>query len=47
MKSVSCCYPVPLAHLYNLQHLLAADVPISVQVIHAEGPFKLLLQLSP
>lgn len=40
-----CTWPYPISHLYNLQHLITADVPISVQVIHAEGPFELLLQL--
>lgn len=39
-------YQVFLAHLYNLQHLLAADVPVSVKIIHAECPFQLLLQLA-
>lgn len=36
----------PSAYLHNLQHLFAADVPISVQVIHAERPFQLLFQLA-
>lgn len=33
--------------LHNLQHLLAADVAVAVQVVHAEGPFQLLLQFPP
>lgn len=35
------------AHLYNLQHLLAADVPIPVEIVHAKRPLELLLQLAP
>ena len=31
-------------HLNYLQHLCPADVPIPVQVVHAEGPAQLLLQ---
>ena len=30
----------------NLEHLLARDVPVAVQVVHAEGPLELLLQLA-
>lgn len=32
-------------YLDNLQHLLPADVAVPVQVVHAEGPLQLLLQL--
>lgn len=35
------------AHLNNLQHLLTADVSVSIQVVHAESPFQFLLQLPP
>ena len=31
-------------HLNYLQHLRPADVPVPVQVVHAEGPAQLLLQ---
>lgn len=31
-------------HLNYLQHLCPADVPIPIQVVHAEGPAQLLLQ---
>ena len=33
-------------HLYDLQHLIAADVAVAVQVVHAERPLELLLQLA-
>ena len=39
--------PAPWAHLHDLQHLAAADVAVAVEVIHAEGPLELLLQLAP
>lgn len=38
--------PAPRAHLPDLQHLAAADVAVAVEVIHAEGPLELLLQLA-
>lgn len=33
------------AYLHDLQHLLPADVAVAIQVVHAEGPHELLLQL--
>lgn len=36
-----------LSDLYNLEHLITTDVPIAIQVVHAERPFQLLIQLSP
>ena len=39
--------PAPWAHLHDLQHLAAADVAVAVEVVHAEGPLELLLQLAP
>lgn len=33
-------------HLNDLQHLGFTDVPVSIQVVHAEGPLQLLLQLA-
>ena len=36
----------PRSHLYDLQHLIAADIPVAVQVVHAECPLELLLQLA-
>lgn len=33
--------------LHDLQHLITADVAVAVQVVHAEGPFQLLLQFTP
>lgn len=34
-------------HRYDFQHLLSRNIPVSIQVIHGEGPLELLLQLAP
>lgn len=31
----------------NFQHLLAGNIPVTVQVIHGEGPLEFLLELPP
>lgn len=36
-----------LSDLHNLEHLLTADVPVAIQVVHAKRPLQLLIQLSP
>ena len=34
------------AHRDDFQHLLPRDVAVAVEVVHAEGPLKLLLQFA-
>lgn len=36
-----------LSDLHDLEHLLTTDVPVAIQVVHAERPFQLLIQLPP
>lgn len=44
--SMTCPSASMHTHLNNLQHLSFTDVPISIQVVHTEGPLQLLLQLA-
>lgn len=34
-------------HLDNLKHLHTGDFPISIQIIHVEGPIEFLLEAAP
>lgn len=35
------------AYLNDLQHLHACDFPISIQIVHVEGPVEFLLEAAP